>query len=125
MDNQFGEPPQVLCNGGERELVLCAKRATQSKPAELQDALQVREPHLDLLALTPRPLEGLGASKRSGNVSCTLMDVARNLARWLLRTAPGLEWAYIAVELAAPTSAWRMARDASTSTMTPNFTSMR
>src|SRR4029077_2582993 len=27
--------------------------------------------------------------------------------------------------LAAPTSAWRMAREASTSTMTPNFTSMR
>ena len=27
--------------------------------------------------------------------------------------------------LAAPTSAWRMAREASTSTITPNFTSMR
>jgi hypothetical protein len=43
--------------------------------------------------------QAFGAGQRSGNVSCMLMDVARDLARWLLRTAPRLEWAYIAVEL--------------------------
>src|SRR5947207_2089995 len=32
-------------------------------------ALQVCEPHLNLLALTPRPLEGLGASERPCHVS--------------------------------------------------------
>ena len=42
---------QVLGDGGENELILGASRASQSKPAELQNALQVREPHLDLLAL--------------------------------------------------------------------------
>jgi hypothetical protein len=47
---------------------LCAPWAAQSKPTEPQDALQVREPHLDLLALTPRLLEALGASERPGNV---------------------------------------------------------
>ncbi len=52
--NQRSEPPQVLSNGGQNKLILSASWTTQSKPAELQDALQVREPHLDLLALTPR-----------------------------------------------------------------------
>jgi hypothetical protein len=62
-------------------------RATQSEPTELQDALQVCKPHLDLLALMPRPLEALGSSERSGNVSGMLMDVVRDLARWFLWTA--------------------------------------
>jgi hypothetical protein len=53
---------------------------TQSKPAELQDALEVRKPHLDLLAFTSRRLEALGASERPGNVSGMLMDIARDLA---------------------------------------------
>jgi hypothetical protein len=38
------------------------------------------EPHLDLLALTPRLLEALGTSERPRNVSSVLMDVARDLA---------------------------------------------
>jgi hypothetical protein len=40
----------------------------------------VCEPHLDLLALTPRLLEAVGACERPGNVSGVLMDVARDLA---------------------------------------------
>jgi hypothetical protein len=39
----------------QNELILRTSRATQSEPAELQDALQVDEPHLDFLALMPRP----------------------------------------------------------------------
>src|SRR3954447_19719762 len=46
------EPPQVLSNGGQNKLVLSASWTTQSQPAELQGTLQMREPHLDLLALT-------------------------------------------------------------------------
>ena len=38
------------------------------------------EPHLDLLALTPRLLEALGACERPGNVSGVLVDVAWDLA---------------------------------------------
>jgi len=60
----------------------------------------VREPHLNLLALTSRLLKAFGASERPGNVSCMLMDVARDLARWFLWATLGFEWAYIAVKFA-------------------------
>jgi hypothetical protein len=50
--NQRCEPPQVLGDGSQNKFVLGTSWTTQSKPAELQNALQVREPHLDLLALT-------------------------------------------------------------------------
>jgi hypothetical protein len=42
----------------------------------------------------------LGVGERTGNIPGVLMDVARDLARWVLRTALRFEWAYIAVELA-------------------------
>jgi hypothetical protein len=46
--DQRCEPPQVLGNGSQNKLILGASWTAQSKPAELQ----VRKPHLDLLALT-------------------------------------------------------------------------
>ena len=98
--NQRREPSQVLSNGGQNKFVLNASWTTQSKPAEFQDALQVCEPHLDLLTLTARLLEGFGVRKRPGNVSGVFMDVARDLARWIFRTALRFERAYIAVEFA-------------------------
>ena len=49
--DQRCEPPQVLGNGSQNELILGASWTAQSKPAELQNALEVRKPHLDLLAL--------------------------------------------------------------------------
>ena len=64
-----------------------------------QDALQVQcKPHLDLLALTSRCLEAVGAGERPGNVPGVLMDVARDLARWFFWTALRFERTYIAVE---------------------------
>src|ERR1700722_12862087 len=98
--DQGCEPPQVLCDGGQNKLVLGTSWTTQPKSAELEDALQVCEPHLDLLALMPRPFEGLGASQRSGDVPGVLMDVTRDLARWFFWTALRFKRAYIAVELA-------------------------
>jgi len=77
--NQRCEPPQVLGDGSQNKLILSASWATQSKPTEPQDALQVCEPHLDLLALPLRLLKALGASERPGNVSGMLMDIARDL----------------------------------------------
>ena len=56
--------------------------------------------HLDLLALTSRRLEALGASERPGDVPGVLMYVARDLARWLFWTALRFKRAYVAVELA-------------------------
>ena len=49
--NERCKAPEVLGEGGENKLVLSNSRATQSKP-EPKDALQVREPHLNLLTLT-------------------------------------------------------------------------
>jgi hypothetical protein len=51
--DQFGEPSQVLGDGGQNKLILGTPRATQPKPVEPQDTLEVRKPHLDLFALTP------------------------------------------------------------------------
>ena len=93
------EPSQVLGDGGQNKLILGTSRATQSEPTKPQDALQVCEPHLDLLALTSRLLEAIGAGERPGNVSGMLMDVARDLARWFFWAALRFERAYIAVEL--------------------------
>src|SRR5882672_3270822 len=98
--NQRCEPPQVLGDGRQNKLILRAAWATQSQPTEPQDALQVCEPHLDLLALASRLLKALGTSERPGDVSGVLMDVARDLARWVFRTALRFERAYVAVELA-------------------------
>ena len=78
--NQRYEPPQVLGNGSQNEFILGASWTTKSKPIKLQDALQVCEPHLDLLALTSRLLKIFGARERPGDVSGMLMDVARDLA---------------------------------------------
>jgi len=78
--DQRCEPPQVLSDGGQNELIPGASWTAQSKPAELQDALEVCKPHLDLLALAPRLLEVLGADERSGDVTGMLMDIARDLA---------------------------------------------
>jgi hypothetical protein len=75
--DQRCKPPQVLGDGSQNKLILGASWATQSKPTEPEDALQVSEPHLDLLALPSRLLKVLGASERPGNVPGVLMDVAR------------------------------------------------
>ena len=78
--DQRCEPSQVLSDGSKNKLILGASWATQSKSTEPQDALQVCEPHLDLLGLTSRLLKALGTSERPGNVSGMLVDVARDLA---------------------------------------------
>jgi hypothetical protein len=79
--------PVNLRDRDQNKLVLGASWTMQSKPTELQDALQVYEAHLNLLALTPRPLEAVGTSERSGNLSGVLMDIARDLVRRLFWTA--------------------------------------
>lgn len=78
--SQRSEAPQILSDGSQNKLILGASWATKPKPTKPQDALQVREPHLDLLALAAGPLKALGASERSGDVSGMLMDIARDLA---------------------------------------------
>ena len=78
--NQRREAPQILSDGSQNKLILGASWTTKSKPTKPQDALQVCEPHLDLLALAARLFKALGAGERSGDVSGMLMDIARDLA---------------------------------------------
>ena len=61
--NQRCEPSQVLSDSGQNKLILGTSRAAQSESAELQDTLEVRKPHLDLLAFTSRLLKAFGASE--------------------------------------------------------------
>ena len=77
--HQLRETAQVLCGGRQRELELGATRSAQPQAAEMQDALQVREQHLDAFALTARPLEGLGLGERTRNVTSLLIDAAQDL----------------------------------------------
>ena len=48
---EFRHFPEVLGGGGEVELVAGAVWSAQSQAIEPEDALEVREQHLDLLAL--------------------------------------------------------------------------
>jgi len=41
----------------------CAPRGPQSQPVKSENALQVREQHLDTLAIAPALLEALGTGK--------------------------------------------------------------
>jgi len=49
---ELGEPAQILGDCCQRELILCTPRSAQPETAELQDALQMGEQHLDALAIT-------------------------------------------------------------------------
>ena len=59
MGNQFRHPSEVLSDRCQRELVLCAARASKAKPAEPEDAFEVGEPHLDTFAVVSRSFEGI------------------------------------------------------------------
>jgi hypothetical protein len=49
--DQLGEPAWVLCDGRQRELVLCDARPSKPKANKLQNALEVGKWHLDALAI--------------------------------------------------------------------------
>jgi hypothetical protein len=69
-----------LGDSGLHKLILGASRTAKPKLTKPEDALQVRESHLDLLALASRLLKALSTSERPGHVSGVFVDVARNLA---------------------------------------------
>jgi hypothetical protein len=49
---ELGEAPQVLRDRGQRELELCSARAAKAQSVKPQNTLEVREQHLDFLAIT-------------------------------------------------------------------------
>jgi hypothetical protein len=93
------QPAMQVAAGSERwrPLILGTSRAAQSEPTELQDALEVCEPHLDLLALMPGSLEVLGTSEGTRNIPSGFVLITWNLAEGDLRTALRSEFAAVAV----------------------------
>src|SRR5258708_39494802 len=77
--DQFGEPSQVLGDGGQNKLILGASRAAQSKPVQPQDALEVCKPHLDLLTLTSRLLEAVCTEN---HIQVYQVTESAKLAQW-------------------------------------------
>jgi len=59
----------------------------------------VREPHLDLFALTPRLFEGLGAGEGTSDIASGFVLIAWNPAKRALRTAQRFEFAAVAIML--------------------------
>jgi hypothetical protein len=53
---------------------LSTRRASQPKPVEAQDALEMCEQHLDLLTFTPRRHVGLSLGDVARNVSGVLVN---------------------------------------------------
>jgi hypothetical protein len=51
--SQLRQASEVLGDGRKHELVLCAARTPKAETTEPQNALQVREPHLDAFTIMP------------------------------------------------------------------------
>lgn len=60
-----GEPFEVLCDGGEKELVSGTGYAPETEPLEAHVALEMRKQHLHLLTFVAGLLEGGRADERA------------------------------------------------------------
>jgi hypothetical protein len=76
-----------LCDGGQRDLELCATGAAKAQSAKPQNALEVREQHLDLLAIAARLRERLRFGEGTSDIACGLVHIADDPSRWHVRAA--------------------------------------
>jgi hypothetical protein len=83
----------------EVELVTGSREASQSHAFEAMMRLEVREPHLDLLALVAGSVELRRAHQSAAEIAGILVDIACDPAKEHPRTALRLEWACIAIAL--------------------------
>lgn len=100
------ESPEVLGDGGQNKLILGASWTTQSKSTKLENALQMREPHLDLLALQPWSFERLGAGEGSRHITSDFVPMVWSLAKRDLGTALRPEFAASQSRFQPDRSAW-------------------
>src|SRR5262249_60323084 len=87
----LAEPTGLLGVRRKRELILGAVRAARSQPVESENALKVREQHLDAVAVAPGLLESMGPGKRASHVTGVFVNVARDHALWSVRAALALK----------------------------------
>ena len=85
--HQFGQSPQVLRDSCQRELKLRAAGAAKAQSAKPQNALEVREQHLDLLARAPRLRERLSFGEGTGDIACGFVHIADDPSRGHVRAA--------------------------------------
>ena len=93
--------PEVLSNGCQHELVLCATWTAKAETSEPQDALQMREPHLDAFTVVALLFKSGGPSQRPRDIASALVDAARDLTGRRIGTTLGFHWAWDAVSHAA------------------------
>src|SRR5436190_22184720 len=77
---QLGKSPQVLSGCGQQYFILATAQTPQSEPVEPEDALHMRKPHLNLLSLAARLLEGFRLGEGPDTIAHILIDVSRDLA---------------------------------------------
>jgi len=99
---KLGELAKVLGGGGEEELVSGPFGTSKAKPVELQDALEVREQHLDLLPLTPGGDVGFAFREIPCQITSAFVDRTGNFASRLPRAALLLERTGPAIPLTGP-----------------------
>src|SRR5262249_12720854 len=73
---KFGEPLQILCDCCQRELELRTARSSQAQSSEPQNALEVREQHLDLFTIAARPRERFSLGESAGDIARSLIHIA-------------------------------------------------
>jgi len=96
----LSELSEVLGGGCEQEFIFCAVRSAQAEASQSDNALEMREQHLDLFALASGLFIGRRSDQGSGDVPCSFIDAARDFANRLLRTASNLQGTRRAIELA-------------------------
>ena len=71
---------KILHDGGEVELIACAREAAQTHAFETVVGLQVRKAHFDLLALVAGFSELGRPHQRAGKIAGFLIEIACDLA---------------------------------------------
>jgi hypothetical protein len=69
--DKLGNASHVLCDCRQYDLELCSARAAKAQSAKPQNAHEMREQHLDLLAITARLREGFRFGQRAGDITET------------------------------------------------------
>ena len=99
---KLGQLAEVLGGGGEEELISGSVWTAKAKPVELQDTLEMRKQHLDLLPLAPGSDICFALRQIPRQFPSTFVDRARDFAGRLTGTALFLELTGPAIPLAGP-----------------------
>ena len=85
--------PSMDVTGGGRATSLASRhwgREGAIGPAKPQNALEVREQHLDLLAIAARLRERLRFGEGTSDIACGLVHIADDPSRWHVRAAKSI-----------------------------------